>query len=554
MMALSLLSGGKIINIKYDIVATVMSAFIASSSVAVAFIITSLQKLVIPFRDMLRRHAVASCSKYDLKGGQKEKANILLDLDDKSKIGLTKLFVDAPATPRVSELVEFTGAVRRNSAMSHASRYVVEEEVSSSQELIVSSDLESLSKWGALWLKIRPRIFGDDNLPHIVQILFAAVFTTTGVGAMHYYGMTAMQQSGLAIIFNPGVVIASLIIAYVASVAALWLCYNLEKEWQQLGSAVVMAIAVCGMHYTGMAGASYILDTSRFDFEQIDGVGGLQLLFYVTLCTCIVCFIMIIIISSCVSRDRSSLRLLNEEINNEKEKSEHLLLNILPQEIANKIKLNNSEMICEEYESVTVVFSDIVKFTTISENATPTILVTLLHGLFSRFDDVLMELGLEKIKTIGDAYMAVAGLPTERKDHAEIAVKFGLGMIRVVREFNQFFIGSVQSKIENASMKDLSYRSRVVPMLEETRESLQIRVGMNTGKVVAGVIGSNKFCFDIYGDAVNVASRMESFGVPMRVNMSPSTYELVKDMYSFEERSADVKGKGRMSMYLLVEQ
>ncbi|NET09304.1 MAG: HAMP domain-containing protein [Symploca sp. SIO2B6] len=213
------------------------------------------------------------------------------------------------------------------------------------------------------------------------------------------------------------------------------------------------------------------------------------------------------------------------ELKEEQEKSERLLLNILPESIAEQLK-HNPDAIAEQFEDITILFADIVGFTPLSARLEPIELVNLLNQVFSRFDDLADELGLEKIKTIGDAYMVAAGLPVPQTDHAERIAKMALAMREAIAQFQ-----------------------------EQLGEAVQIRIGINTGHVVAGVIGTKKFIYDLWGDAVNVASRMESSGEPGRIQVTANTYERLKEKFEFEHRGAiAVKGKGQMTTYWLVSQ
>lgn len=169
------------------------------------------------------------------------------------------------------------------------------------------------------------------------------------------------------------------------------------------------------------------------------------------------------------------------------------------------------------------MFADLVGFTSLSTKLQPIELVNLLNEIFSAFDQLVEELGLEKIKTIGDAYMVAGGLPIPRKDHAETIADLALTMLNVMEQF-EFNLN----------------------------EELQIRIGINTGIVVAGVIGKKKFIYDLWGDAVNVASRMESHGIPGQIQVTEATYQSLKHKYLFEKREPiHVKGKGQMTTYFL---
>ncbi len=213
-----------------------------------------------------------------------------------------------------------------------------------------------------------------------------------------------------------------------------------------------------------------------------------------------------------------------EQLRIEREQSERLLLNILPVPIADRLKQGEST-IADGFSEVTVLFSDLVGFTAMAARISATELVQNLNRLFKAFDSLAIDLEVEKVKTIGDAYMVVGGLPIPQGDHAKRIADMGLGMLEAIDLYNQV-----------------------------SDEPLIIRIGINTGPVVAGVIGTTKFAYDLWGDAVNTASRMESTGVPGRIQVSPSTYALLRENYEFEARGEiEVKGKGKMQTYLLVE-
>lgn len=208
----------------------------------------------------------------------------------------------------------------------------------------------------------------------------------------------------------------------------------------------------------------------------------------------------------------------------EKQTSERLLLNVLPAPIADRLK-GGENLIVDRFDSVSVLFADIVGFTAHASSTSPEDLVTMLNELFSTYDQLAERHGLEKIKTIGDSYMAVAGIPEPVADHAAIMAQMGLDMIEGIE----------------------SYARR-------HHTELTVRVGIHTGSVVAGVIGTKKFIYDLWGDTVNIASRMESTGVPGRVQISDATAALLGDRFPLEERGLiDVKGKGKMRVFLLAK-
>lgn len=205
----------------------------------------------------------------------------------------------------------------------------------------------------------------------------------------------------------------------------------------------------------------------------------------------------------------------------EKKKSEALLLNVLPESVANRL-LSGERTIADYFDNVSVLFADIEGFTSLSRRLNPHDLVQLLNSIFSHFDALAGVLGLEKIKTIGDAYMVGAGLPAPVSDHAQRCFEMALGMLRILDEQNK-----------------------------ELAEPLKLRIGIATGPVVAGVIGQNKFIYDLWGDTVNTASRMESSGVAGEIHITESTRVALADAASYIERGEiEIKGIGKMSTYL----
>jgi class 3 adenylate cyclase len=214
-------------------------------------------------------------------------------------------------------------------------------------------------------------------------------------------------------------------------------------------------------------------------------------------------------------------------ISREKKKSEQLLLNILPEDTARELKLNG-KVKARKHEWVTVLFSDFKGFTSYSENLSPEALVQTVDYYFSGFDSIIEKHGLEKIKTIGDAYMCVSGLQASTNDHT-------LKMLDAAFEIADF----VESAKERADMAEI----------------FEVRIGINSGPVVAGVVGTKKFAYDIWGDTVNVAARMESLSEPGRINIGEATYERIKDYYSCEYRGEiPVKNRGNMKMYFVQNQ
>jgi class 3 adenylate cyclase len=206
------------------------------------------------------------------------------------------------------------------------------------------------------------------------------------------------------------------------------------------------------------------------------------------------------------------------------ERSESLLLNILPSEIAERLK-NGATTIADDIDEASVLFCDLVGFTTIASTQTAKETVEMLNGVFVEFDEAIETRGLEKIKTIGDAYMVASGVPKPRPDHAEQMIYLAQDLFIILDKFNQ-----------------------------ENNYDLSLRIGINCGPVTAGVIGTRKFSYDLWGDTVNVASRMESSGIPNHIHVSQSVADAAQDVFHFEKRDKlKIKGKGEMQTYLLIE-
>ncbi len=208
----------------------------------------------------------------------------------------------------------------------------------------------------------------------------------------------------------------------------------------------------------------------------------------------------------------------------EREKSENLLLNILPKEIAEILK-NQGGTIADHYDQVTILFADLVNFTPLSAELSPNEMVGLLNQVFTYFDSLVDQCGVEKIETVGDEYMAACGVPRANPNHAQAIARLALEMCSYMASFP-------------------SYNGR----------RLEIRIGIHSGPIIAGVIGRKKFAFELFGDTVNTANRMQSHGVPGKIQITGATYDLVKDEFVCEPRGkVMVKGKGEMETWFLVD-
>jgi class 3 adenylate cyclase len=213
---------------------------------------------------------------------------------------------------------------------------------------------------------------------------------------------------------------------------------------------------------------------------------------------------------------------LHDQLQIEKEKSEQLLLNILPKPIAERMKQGETN-IADIHPEVTLVLADLIGFTTLSAQVGPEQIVQLLNEIFSAFDLLAEKCGLEKIKTIGDAYMVAGNISVPRPDHAEASAELALDMQEEIARLNQ-----------------------------EYNTSVRLRIGICTGPVVAGVIGRGRFAYDLWGETVNLACHLESTGEAGRIQIAESTYQRLKDKYQFEPKHGiDLKGHVHVSAYWL---
>lgn len=228
------------------------------------------------------------------------------------------------------------------------------------------------------------------------------------------------------------------------------------------------------------------------------------------------------LLNQVVSIFHKDIQNAQRKLKEEHDRSEQLLLNILPEPIAKRLKFQE-EVIADNYQSATILFADIVGFTQFSSGIPPQELVRVLNIYFTEFDRLSQIHEIEKIKTIGDAYMVASGIPIPSERHAEKIIHFGISIIKATKE--------ISSRLG---------------------QNISIRVGVNSGPVTAGVIGKQKFIYDLWGDAVNLASRMESSGLTDKIQITEECYNLIKDKFPFELRGKiQIKGKGEMTVYTL---
>lgn len=272
--------------------------------------------------------------------------------------------------------------------------------------------------------------------------------------------------------------------------------------------------------YMVMISSIFILDTNLFGSNTLSLLSTEEAFFQLNLIGILIIIFPLIFyfVQKIEDLTKTQIELINLE-----DKSQELINQLLPEEIAMRLK-NENKYISDFFENVTVLFADMVGFTQLSSKITPVELVDLLNVIFSSLDQIIDDYGMEKIKTMGDAYMAASGIPTPRDDHAEIAAEVSLKFLEAVEKFSLM-----------------------------TGMDIKVRIGLHSGPVVAGVIGIKKTIYDLWGDTVNVASRMESHGIPDRIQVTKATYDLIREKYSFISRVyIDIKGKGPMETFILL--
>lgn len=287
--------------------------------------------------------------------------------------------------------------------------------------------------------------------------------------------------------------------------------------WMATFILTIICLAVFHDFFTGFFRP--IPETARFMFDCMNILGPLIVIYFSMQ------FFVRSVIRDGKLLQENNLTLSNTlgELKAEKQKSDDLLLNILPEEVADELKAKGTTT-AKQFDNVTVLFTDFVNFTRAGEQMDPQQLVDELDACFKAFDEITGRYNIEKIKTVGDAYLATAGLPTADPHHAENVVRAAIAIARFMKE----------------------------RMVSSGGNTFDIRIGVHSGPVVAGVVGVKKFAYDIWGDTVNTAARMEQNSEPGKINISETTYELVKDMFSFTSRGQiDVKGKGWLKMYFV---
>jgi class 3 adenylate cyclase len=341
-----------------------------------------------------------------------------------------------------------------------------------------------------------------------VAALIAALFLSKR-------GARTLSKVAVLVPVNLVVVVASMLLGgrvgfvyYMVLFAAVAFLLFSEEEWIFRLAFALLSTAGCAFALTVVPGSSEL---------AVAITPPIALAIDITSAVCVIATVVFIVHLFTGDTTRAEARLAKEH-----ERSERLLLNILPGAISARLK-ENGEAIADGFAEVTVLFADLVGFTELSQKLTPTELVEMLNRTFSAFDDLAEQLGVEKIKTIGDCYMVAAGLPEHRSDHVAIVARMALAMRDAIGRINR-----------------------------EGGYELRLRIGMHTGPVVAGVIGKRKFIYDLWGDTVNTASRMESSGAPGEIQVTREVGDRLEGQFDLEPRGLiQVKGKGEMETYLL---
>jgi class 3 adenylate cyclase len=343
----------------------------------------------------------------------------------------------------------------------------------------------------------------------------AAVAALIGALFLNQRGARTLAKVAVLVPVNLVIVVASMLLGGRVGFVYYQILFSVvafllfsEDEWRYRISFSLGSTAVCIYSITVVPGSTRLsIAISPAAALAID----------ISSAVCVIATVVFIVHLFTGDTRRAEARLAEEH-----ERSERLLRNILPGAISARLK-ENGEAIADGFAEVTVLFADLVGFTELSQKLSPAELVEMLNRTFSAFDDLAEQLGVEKIKTIGDCYMVAAGLPERRADHVEIIARMALGMREALLRINR-----------------------------EGGYALRLRIGMHTGPVVAGVIGKRKFIYDLWGDTVNTASRMESSGEPGEIQVTREVKEHLEGRFELEPRGLiQVKGKGEMETYLL---
>lgn len=326
----------------------------------------------------------------------------------------------------------------------------------------------------------------------------------TLAGAAWIISVSTLQTFGLALAIGEPAGIQYYFFSI--SAVAIYLFYGYRRVWSAIFAFVPMMLFVIVELTVKSEGLLIHVDPVVSSWlAALHGLGS---------------FVLLIVIGVFFSQMTAEAE---QQLALEKDRSERLLLNILPEPIAVRLKSGTERVIADRIDEVSVMFADLVGFTPYARGREPVAVVGMLNELFSRFDDRVMALGLEKIKTVGDAYMVVAGAPSRRPDHLEALIRLAVALVDDVRCFR-----------------------------DAEGQGFSIRIGLHVGPVVTGVIGTRKMAYDVWGDTVNIASRLESLSLPNRIQVSPEVVRRLQGRFVFEARGEiEIKGVGAMKTFFL---
>jgi class 3 adenylate cyclase len=375
--------------------------------------------------------------------------------------------------------------------------------------------------WLVIYWGLGPKL--SATLPFAFQVLLAgnlALYIRSG-----NFNLFRVSQLGLFLFF-PFVVQWSIGNFITSSGVALWGLLAPIGAILVIGVRDSLAWFVAYVFLIGLSGA---FDYYLVDFQNTQPPPiplQTSMVFFALNFIAVSAIVFLLLRFSIGEKQKTQLRLMeaHEKLQAEQERSERLLLNILPGPVAERLK-NSNQTIADGFADVTVMFADIVNFTQVAEGMSPNQVFSMLNRIFSSFDELAERLGLEKIKTIGDAYMVAGGLSDGRDGYCEAIADMAL------------------------EMRDLLHRDFAI-----NDRHLEVRIGIGTGPVVAGVVGKKKFIYDLWGDTVNIASRITTEGVPGMVNVDVTTYRRLRDKFEFSEAQiVQLKGKGSMTVYRMLE-
>ena len=366
----------------------------------------------------------------------------------------------------------------------------------------------SCGSFAGVYALAGPRFFAPMMANIIAVVLLLAALFFSKRGAHTLAKMLVLGPTNLVVVVATMLLGGRVGFLYYLFLTAMvaFLLFS-EKQWSLRIGFVVLSAAGCVVALVVPSASTIAEAITPTTATTIDVASGL----------CVIVTVVFIVHLFTGDTTRAEVSLAKEHA-----RSERLLLNILPGAISLRLK-DSGEAIADGFADVTVLFADLVGFTELSQKLSPAELVEMLNRTFSSFDDLAEHFGVEKIKTIGDCYMVAAGLPERTADHAQVVARMALGMREALIQIN----------------RDGGY-------------SLRLRIGLHTGPVVAGVIGKRKFIYDLWGDTVNTASRMESSGSPGEIQVTREVFDRLQGQFEMERRGLiQVKGKGEMETFLL---